>query len=393
MHSLPLHARTLLKAAAAVVLASLAAQATPARAAPRAEVVATGLEIPWDIAFLPDGRALVTERPGRVRLLDQRGRLRWAPVARVPVSAYGEGGLLGIATDPAFRSNRFVYLYFTTATGMRLERRRLVHGHLVSATSLIDGIRAGVIHDSGRIAFGPDRQLYVTTGDSGDPALAQDPGSLNGKMLALTVRQYHGRGHATPRVVASGLRNSQGFDWQPGSRRLLATDHGPTGFDGPEGYDEVDAIVPGADYGWPEAIGDDTGGGRFIAPLRLYVAPIAPSGATFVSAPSRWRGDFVFATLRGMALRRLELRGGRVIGDHTLFAGRLGRLRTIVEGPRGCLYALTSNRDGRGVPQAGDDRIVRIRPPGSRRCRIAPIRRRGARRPAAGAPRPTRTSP
>jgi glucose/arabinose dehydrogenase len=360
-----------LRTFAAAALAVLAgAHGTAVAAPPRVTTVAAGLEVPWEIGFLPGGRALVTERPGRVRLLGRRGGLRRAPLARVPVSAYGEGGLLGLAVDPAFRANRRVYLYFTTFSGMRLERWRVHRGRLKRQASLVDGIQAGNVHDSGRIAFGPDRRLYVSTGDAGQSALSQDPRSLNGKLLALTPRQYHGRGHAVPQVIATGLRNSQGFDWEPSSGRLIATDHGPSGFDGPEGYDEVNEIVPGGNDGWPLAIGDDTGGGRFSAPLRVYVAPLAPSGATFVTRDrSRWAGDFLFAALRGEQLRRLVFRDGRVIRERALLAGRFGRFRSVVEGPRGCLYALTSNRDGRGVPAPGDDRIVRIRPPGGRRCR------------------------
>jgi glucose/arabinose dehydrogenase len=340
-----------------------------ASARARVETVATGLEIPWEIAFLPGGRALVTERPGRVRLLGRGGRLRRGAVARVEVAARGEGGLLGLAVDPDFASNRFVYLYFTTASGMRLERRRYAGGRLSGGVSLLDGVRAGSVHDSGRIAFGPDGLLYVSTGDAGEAPLAQDPASLNGKLLALEPAQYRGSSPATPQVVAIGLRNSQGFDWEPGTGRLIANDHGPSGFDGPEGYDEVDEIVPGGNYGWPEAIGADTGGGRFSAPLRVYEDPIAPSGATFVSRPgSRWTGDYVLAALRGSQLRRLVLRDGRVVRDQPLLRGRFGRLRTVVEGPDGCLYVLTSNRDGRGAPKAGDDRILRVRPPGGGRC-------------------------
>jgi glucose/arabinose dehydrogenase len=363
----PRRALTLAAAAALAATAAAPAQASSVRVA----TVARGLEIPWDIAFLPHGGALVTERPGRVRQLTRGGRLLRRPVARVPVSAVGEGGLLGIALDPAFASNRFVYLYLTTGTGMRLERRRWTGHRLAFRASLIDGVRSGQVHDSGRIAFGPDRQLYLTTGDAGEPALAQDPAALNGKFLALTPAQYRGPGHAAPRIVASGLRNSQGFDWQPGTGRVIANDHGPTGFDGPEGYDEIDAIVPGGNYGWPDAIGDDTGAGRFLAPLQLYVAPIAPSGATFVSRPgSRWTGDYILAALRGEQLRRIVLRGDRVVRDEPLLTARYGRLRTVVEGPRGCLYVLTSNRDGRGFPTHADDRVLRVRPPGAKRCRL-----------------------
>jgi glucose/arabinose dehydrogenase len=349
------------------------AECTPAAASaarsrsPRVRTVAAGLEIPWEIAFLPDGRALVTERPGRVRLLGRHGRLRPAPVAHIAVSAYGEGGMLGLAVDPQFATNRFVYLYYTTTGGMRLDRWRFEHSRLVREAALVDGIEAGRVHDSGRIAFGPDGRLYVSTGDAGEGVHAQDPSSVNGKLLALTPEQFHGPGPAAPETVATGLRNSQGFDWQPGTNRLFANDHGPTGFDGPEGYDEVDEIVPGGNYGWPEVYGDDTGGGRFRAPVRVYPEAIAPSGATFVSRPgSRWTGDYLLAALRGEQLRRLVIRDGRVVREQPLLTGRFGRLRTIVEGPRGDLYVLTSNRDGRGQPTADDDRILRIGASGSR---------------------------
>ena len=329
---------------------------------PRVNTVATGLEIPWEIAFLPDRRALVTERPGRVRLLGRNGRLRRAPVARVPVSAVGEGGLLGLALDPKFARNRFVYLYYTTAGGMRLERWRFSGGRLRRERSLVDGIAAGRIHDSGRIAFGPDSRLYVATGDSGDGELAQQTDSLNGKFLALSPAQYRGAG-GRPEIISSGHRNPQGFDWEPGSRRLIATEHGPTeGVDGPDGYDEVNRIVKGGNYGWPRVYGFNQAG--FNAPLRVYRRPLAPSGAAFVTRRgSAWTGSFVFAALRGEQLRRLVFRDGRIVAEQALLRGRFGRFRTVVEGPDGALYALTSNRDGRGTPRAGDDRILRITPP------------------------------
>jgi glucose/arabinose dehydrogenase len=290
-------------------------------------------------------------------LLTRSGRLRRAPVARIHVSAVGEGGLLGLALDPAFSRNRLVYLYYTASGFMRLERYRLAHGRLTRQGSLVNGIVAGQVHDSGRIAFGPDRRLYVSTGDAGQPALAQDPGSLNGKMLALSPAQYRGREPVRPAIVSLGNRNAQGFAWQPGTGRMLATEHGPTGFDGQDGWDEVNVIVTGRNYGWPDyglnQPPPDT------PPLVLYRDPIAPSGATFVRHGA-WRGDFVFACLRGEQLRRLAFRGGRVVADQPLLAGRFGRLRTVVEGPDGALYALTSNRDGRGLPRRGDDRILRI---------------------------------
>jgi glucose/arabinose dehydrogenase len=301
----------------------------------RVEVVAEGLEVPWEIAWLPDGRALVTERPGRIRFLD--GPL----VAEVDVSALGEGGLMGLALDPEFETQPFVYLYFTTADGLQLERWRFEDDRLTREASLIDGvIEAGPIHDSGRIAFGPDDALYVATGDAGDGELAQDPESLNGKYLRLT--EYR-RGPVRPEILTLGHRNAQGFDWEPDTDRLISTEHGP------QGFDEVNEIEEGRNYGWPEVVGSDHG--DFTAPLKVYEEAIAPSGATF------WNGEFVFATLRGEALRRLDLDSGR---DEVLLDGEYGRLRTVRVGPDGALYVLTSNRDGRGSPQEGDDRVLRV---------------------------------
>jgi len=333
----------------------------PSSSVARVDTYSTGLEIPWDIAFLPDGRALVTERPGRIRLLESDGALQSRPVALVPVSARGEGGLLGIALDPDFSSNSYVYLYFTTAQGMKLERWRWTNSSLMPVATLLSSIAAGTVHDSGRIGFGPHDRLYIATGDAGNPTLAQNPASLNGKILALDPDQYRGAGPLTPAVLASGLRNPQGFDWQPSSGVLIANDHGPSGFDGPEGYDEVDLITRGGNYGWPKAIGTGTGNGRFVAPIRTYRQAIAPSGGAFVSrAGSRWTGNYILAALRGEQLRRLVIRDGRVVAEQTLLTGRFGRLRTVREGPDGALYVLTSNRDGRGTPRAGDDRVLRI---------------------------------
>jgi len=330
----------------------------------RVEVVATRLEVPWEIAFLPDGRALVTERPGRVRLLGARQELRPEPVAEVAVSALGEGGLMGLALDPRFGANRFVYLYFTTEVGLKLERWRFGEDdRLVRETTLVSDIEAGPIHDSGRIAFGPDGMLYVATGDAGNGELAQDDGSLNGKYLRLGAGQYRGGDDVRPEIVSKGHRNPQGFDWDPGTDRLISTEHGPSGGDGPRGFDEVNAIEAGGNYGWAEVYGSEHEG--FDAPLRVYEEALAPSGATFVAREgSDWTGDYLFANLRGESLRRLRFDGEEITVDEPLLEGRFGRLRTIVEGPDGDLYALTSNRDGRGDPADEDDRVLRITPPG-----------------------------
>jgi glucose/arabinose dehydrogenase len=304
----------------------------------------------------------VTERPGRIRLLDADGSLAEEPLAEVDVSEQGEGGLLGLALDPDFAENGLLYLYFTTPTEMKLERWQFQGDAVRRETSLIDGtIVAGSIHDSGRIAFAPDGDLYVATGEAGQPELAQDPQSLNGKYLRLTPDQYHG-GASRPEIVSLGHRNPQGFDWEPGTDRLISTEHGPSGGDGPQGFDEINDIRAGQNYGWPEVFGEDHG--DFTAPLRVYEEAIAPSGATFVTREgSAWTGDYLFATLRGEALRRIRLDGDDVVQDEALLEGEYGRLRTVVEGPDGALYVLTSNRDGRGDPEDDDDRILRLTPP------------------------------
>jgi glucose/arabinose dehydrogenase len=325
--------------------------------------VAEGLEVPWEIAFMPDGRALVTERPGRIRMFDET--LQDEPVAEVDVSNQGEGGLLGLALDPEFADNGLVYLYFTTPAAMKLERWQFTGDGMRRETDLIDGtIQAGTVHDSGRIAFGPDDNLYVATGEAGQPELAQDPSSLNGKYLRLTPDQYHG-GPSEPEIVSLGHRNPQGFDWEPETDRLISTEHGPSGGDGPQGYDEINAIEEGNNYGWPvvfdhnEFLGAPAERGSseelgFTEPIKVYEEAVAPSGATFSG------GDYYFATLRGEALHRLRLDGDRVVSDETLLDGEYGRLRTVVEGPDRSLYVLTSNRDGRGDPADSDDRILRV---------------------------------
>ena len=331
----------------------------------RVTTLARGLEVPWDIAFLPDRRALVTERPGRVRLIDARGRLRRAPVARVATQARGEGGLLGIAIDPAFsEGRRFVYLYVTTAREMQVQRWRMTDDRLRRHGVVLGGIRAGSIHDSGRLRFGPDDNLYVATGDAGQRELAQRQDSLNGKILRLSPRQYRGSTRK-PTIYAIGHRNPQGLAWQAGSGRLFTTDHGPSGFDGPSGDDEINVIRRGRNYGWPRVRGRLHGG--FTAPAFVWKQTIAPSGATFATRAA-WRGDLLVAALKGRSLRRLRVRESRIVREQVLLANRYGRLRAVVEAPDGSVWVTTSNRDGYGSPvSTSDDRILRINPPARRR--------------------------
>lgn len=353
-----------------------APSATPSAAAPEREAtdrgpvraqggarvssVATGLEAPWEMAFLPDGRALVTERPGRVRVLSPDLKLQREPLAEIGVSAVGEGGLLGIAVDPEFADGeRFVYLYRTVESGNEVVRYSLTGDRLRERAVIARGIVAAGIHNGGRLRFGPDDRLYFSTGDAADDASAQDPSGLNGKILRLDPEQYReGNGSERPEIFSSGHRNPQGFGWQPGTDRFVENEHGP------DGDDEVNLLERGANYGWPEIRGKDEGEG-FTTPVAVYADSIAPSGSTFVRrGGSSWTGDYLMASLVGQRIQRLTISDdGRVVRDEPLFEGQYGRMRTVVEGPDGALYALTNNTDGRGQPQDGDDQILRIVPP------------------------------
>jgi glucose/arabinose dehydrogenase len=337
-------------------------QRAPAPTAPEVDVITTGLEVPWDVAFLPDGRALVTERPGRVRVVGAQGELRDEPAATFDVQAEGEGGLMGIALDPDFEDEPFVYLMATRDGQVRVLRHRwnAEKQTLTEDGVALDGIQAGPIHDSGRIRFGPDDRLYVVTGDAGNREQAQDRGSLNGKVLSLSPRQYR-EGTDEPRIVSIGHRNPQGLDWQPGTDRLFVTEHGPSGDGGPSCCDEVNLVEQGGNALWPRFGDDQTGPG---APEKLWQDTIAPSGSAFVTRPgSAWTGDLLVAALAGTSLRRLEVDGARIGAEDVLLDGEYGRLRAVVEAPDGAIWVTTSNRDGRGAPADDDDRIVRIVPP------------------------------
>lgn len=351
------HLTLLCLAALLAGAAASSADAAPVRTdgpRPSARTIIRGLEVPWEMAFLPDGSALITERSGRLRFMTKRRQLSGRVAGSFRVSG-GEGGLLGLAVDPSFGRNRFIYVFRTTDAGAALVRYRFVRRRLASRQVLVTGISVNTIHNAGRVHFGPGRRLYFTTGDSADPSTAQNPASLNGKLLSLTRRQSLGAG-GRPSIVSSGHRNPQGFDFSPRAQTLFATEHGA------RGNDEVNVIRRGANYGWPLIQGSQRAPG-LTSPLVLYSSAIAPSGATFVSrGGSSWSGDFLFGALRGQHIRRLTYRRGRVVRNQALFSGHFGRVRTVVEGPDGALYALTSNRAG-SAARPGDDRIVRIVPP------------------------------
>ncbi|MCE2498062.1 MAG: PQQ-dependent sugar dehydrogenase [Nitrosopumilaceae archaeon] len=389
----------------AAVAAAVAVAAEPAHAAePYAQTdypglgvsvqtIADGLAVPWSIDWLPDGTAIFTERGGTVSVI-RDGLPEPEAVLSVAVGGGAEAGLLGVAVDPDFEDNGYVYLYYTYTDLLsppynRIERYTYYDGHdgsggntatglprLGDAHVILDRIPASSWHDGGRIQFGPDGMLYAATGDAIVPELSQDASSLAGKILRMdrdggvpTDNPWEGS-----LVYSMGHRNPQGMDWDRDGRMII-TEHGPSGRLG-VGHDEINVIVKGGNYGWPVVIGDSInnggvgGGGGGGTP---YENPAfhtggstwAPSGAEFYESDviPEWQGRYFVATLLGRTLQMVQVSPDGTVVPHTpLFGGEFGRLRDVQTGPDGHLYVLTSNRDGRGAPAPEDDRILRIAP-------------------------------
>jgi glucose/arabinose dehydrogenase len=339
----------------------------------RVETVAADLEVPWAIAFAPDGRIFVTERPGRVRVIEQ-GRLRPEPVATIrEVESVEEMGLMDLTLHPQFESNHYLYLayaYRGDRQRVRVVRFRETAGALAEPQVIIENIPAAYNHAGTRARFGPDGKLYITTGDATEQELAQRLDSLAGKTLRLNDdggvppdNPFVGQPNARPEIWSYGHRNAQGLAWQPGADAQFQTEHGPSGFDGPRGGDEVNIVERGQNYGWPVIHHTQTKEGM-VAPLLQYTPAVAPASALFYrgAAFPQFRGDFFFGNLRGERIIRVKLDGRRVVYQEPLLQGWYGRIREVAEGPDGGIYFSTSNRDGRGKPDANDDRILRLVP-------------------------------
>jgi glucose/arabinose dehydrogenase len=326
--------------------------------------IVTGLEIPWSLAFAPDGRLFFTERVGRVRILGSRSTLDTA-LQIDDVYTQGEAGVLGLALHPDFAQNHFVYIAYTARTSggpvNRLVRFREVDGRLGEPAVLLDGLAAANIHDGARVRFGPDRHLYLTMGDAAAPGLSQDLGSLNGKVLRLADDGSTPRDNPFPSPIWSyGHRNPQGFDWHPASGLLWSSEHGQSG------NDEINIIDAGRNHGWPDIEGTETRP-DMVTPLVVYNPAVAPSGASFYTGAAfpAFRNNLFVGALRGLHIQRIRIdvsNPRRVVATERLLEGRFGRIRDVVTGPEGAIYFCTSNRDGRTTPSAGDDRIVRISP-------------------------------
>lgn len=315
------------------------------------EVIADNLKIPWEIVFLPDGEILVTERPESLYFVKAKQRITVPDVAST-----GEGGLLGAAIHPDFKKNQWIYLYLTKKINNQLTNRvvryKLINNNLSDFKVIYGGILAANNHDGGRIAFGPDGFLYITTGDAQRPELAQSTNLTVGKILRLTdegkVPSDNPFGNA---VYSYGHRNPQGLAWDSNGD-LWATEHGRSGV--LSGFDELNQIKKGGNYGWPVIQGDEEREGM--------MPPFVHSGADKTWAPAGlayFHGKFYFAGLRGEAIYEYDPDTNKI---KEFINGKFGRLRALVIGPDGYFYITTSNTDGRGAVKPGDDKLLKIDP-------------------------------
>ncbi|MFP4392168.1 MAG: PQQ-dependent sugar dehydrogenase [Desulfohalobiaceae bacterium] len=325
------------------------------------------LEVPWDLDFFPDGRALVTERAGSIHLI-QKQELVAEPYAQIDVADRGEGGLMGLAIHPSYPQDPYVYAMYTYQENgevwNRVQRFKDQGNRAKPGKIILDGIPGARFHNGGRIDFGPDGMLYITTGENFQARLAQDLNSLAGSILRVAPDGSIPADNPFPGspIWSYGHRNPQGLAWHPKTGDLFASEHGPSGEFGVNGHDIVNVIHKGKNYGWPQEIG--VGGlEEFEDPLIMWEQTTPPAGMTF------WRGALFVATLKSEALMRIKMQHEKgsyhVLSIEGLFAsdrsqGSYGRLRAAVNGPDGALYVLTSNQDGRGDPEPGDDRILKI---------------------------------
>ena len=328
-------------------------------------VIQSGLIVPWEVAVAPDGRLFVTERPGTISVFESVAPMakRVASAQVAGVRAMGEAGLLGLAFDPDFARNQLFYV-----CASRLDqgewrnevlRYRSSGGALTADyTILRAGIVASGLHDSCRMRFGPDSKLWIATGDGGQPARAQDPASLNGKVLRINADGSIPsdnptlKGQSAPSAVyALGLRNPGGLAFDPRTGKCFVIDAGD------QAQDEIDEVAAGTNFGWPAALGPNGAGRGFADPLWSSGATsLAVAGAAFLTGADwgAWAGSLIVATLKDQDLRRFTIDGSHVTQRDVLVDRKYGRLRTVTAAPDGSLLATTSNGSG--------DRIIRIAP-------------------------------
>ncbi len=328
------------------------------------EVIATNLDDPRSVAFA-GGNVLVSEKAGRIRVV-QDGALLAEPLATLRVADDIGSGLLGIAAHPGYAENRLVYAYYTYAEGgalwnkvMRITER---DNRLEDAETVLDGIPGSRFSNGGALKFGPDGKLYVGTGSVSDSLrLSQDAGSLAGKILRINDDGTVPEDNPFPGspVYSTGHRDPRGLAWTADGATMYSTDLGPSK------NDEVNVVVPGGNYGWPDAeCGGDGGGGRpgLLAPAVCFDPAVGAGGIVIYSGGvPGLEGMMILASTRTANLYGLDLGGDDAgAGGQRGLLGGLGRIRDVAQGPDGSLYAITANTDGKGFPDDLDDRLVRI---------------------------------
>jgi len=335
------------------------------------EIFAEGFIVPWSMVFTSSNRILISERNGHIREVVD-GQLNPQPlISFTSVSVQGEAGLLGLALDPAYSSNRFLYAIYTTSKDGLLINRVVKLSDLGSSLEqigiILDDLPAARNHAGGRLRFGEDGKLYISVGDAQQPALSQDVNSLAGKILRINTDGTIPADNPFPDslVYSLGHRNAQGMDWDPTNNLFYATEHGPSGFDGAPGGDEINLIQAGGNYGWPliSHVEIETG---LTQPLVQFSPAVAPGSGMFYTGAlfPQFNGNFFFGGLVGEGLYRVVLSTNNP--TEILLIDKLdiavGRIRDVVQGPDGAIYFTTSNSDGRGRMREGDDKIYRLSP-------------------------------
>ena len=334
------------------------------------DILAENLTIPWAMDISDDGRLYFTERPGNIRMIEN-GKLNPQPLItfRSPFTSQGEGGLMGIALDPNFLENHYIYVMHSYVEGNQIYNRvvRLIEQNNMAYIDqvILDSIPGGLVHNGGRLKIGPDEKLYITTGDAGNSSLAQDPESLAGKILRIELDGSipEDNPFADSPVYSLGLRNPQGFAWNRINNMLYASDHGSYA------NDEINIILPGANYGWPLVQGDNESAEINVEkPLIISGEETwAPSGIAFIDQ-GPWQGDLLVSNLRGRQLLAIPLNKNGTEGKEIIswLKNEYGRLREVIQAKDGTIYLSTSNLDGRGgVPDPADDRIIKLTPKSS----------------------------
>lgn len=306
-------------------------------------IIAENLEVPWGMVFISNNNLLVTERKGTIRLI-QDGKLLPDTVGKINVKQIGEGGLHGIAAHPNFSENNFIYLYYTYSgdgnnTLNRVSRYIYKDKTLADEKVIVDKIPGAIFHDGGRIKFGPDGYLYITTGDALNPSSAQDKNSLAGKILRVSSDDK-------VEIYSYGHRNPQGITWDD-KGQLWEVEHGQSA------QDEINKIEMGKNYGWPTIRGDETKEALINPILHSGSDTWAPGGAAF------FEDSILYGGLRGNSLFEYVIETKEL---KTHFKGQFGRIRDVILGPDKMLYITTSNKDGRGNPDLTDDKIIKINP-------------------------------